>query len=70
VVAGGDADQGGGDVVGGVERECELRRTVGAVPGCEQLGRAEDQQGGRDVAHLERGDGTDQASEVASEDGA
>jgi hypothetical protein len=52
--AGGDAGQGGGDVVGDIEAKGELGGPVLVTAGGQQFGGAQDQQGGGHVAELER----------------
>jgi hypothetical protein len=52
--AGRDAGRRRGDVVSDIEAEGELGRPVLSAPGGEQLGGAQDEQGGGDVAELER----------------
>jgi len=63
----GHADESRREVVSRVERERELRACVGAAPGTQQLGRAQDQQRGRDVAELEGADRAKQPAEVAAQ---
>src|SRR4029453_98381 len=51
--AGGDAGQGGGDVVGDIEAEGELGGPVLAVTGGQQLAGPQDEQRGGDGGELE-----------------
>jgi hypothetical protein len=51
--AGGDAGQGGGEVVGHVEAKGQLGGPILAAADGQQLGGSQDEQGGGDVAELE-----------------
>ena len=69
VAPGRETGEGGGDVVRDVESEGGGRRRLSGTPRAEQLGRPQDQQRGRTVAELERGDASEQAAEWSDQDG-
>ncbi|WP_222426476.1 hypothetical protein [Amycolatopsis rhizosphaerae] len=62
----GRRDDGRGQVVAGVEQQRQGGRGGDAVKGGQQVGGAQDEQGGRDIPDLERGGGHQQPAEPSA----
>jgi hypothetical protein len=65
---GRDARQSGGEVVGDIQAEGELGGPVLVAAGGEQFGGPQDEQGGGDVAELERSHPDHEAAEASGQD--